>query len=540
MVQALKRAGNMLNAVFNTGEPRKKQVCAEIRSGSDPRLTYYMLLSLSALITTFGLIANSPTVVIGAMLVCPLMMPIFGISLSLVAGDTRLLRSALIAETGGILLVVGASFLVGISPFGFEITREILNNTAPNLLDLIVAALAGFAGCMAIINERISPILPGIAISTSLTPPLAACGLCLAFGALEGCAGAFILFLANFLTILFVAAVTFMATGFFTGRFSDHRGEFARRFGLAAVSMALLTFFLTNAMVRLIEAKTTIAKVKEAMRAELTGLPHLDIREIIIDRSKNGRELNALAVIDAPREPSPLRLQAVEKVLKSQLGKTVNLCVQTRITRNVSASQDKMLRFYRSADGIDEVRRSGKDLRTYNIASQVIRERLEHIPGMRVADIELRHGEGGQVVIYTTVQGSVRPFPDGIRKIEQKIQNLLDNPDIRLVANYMESYEITSGVEISDRSSGGSQTEIIQSIAARQIGKQTALTPLAVKAVFTDNRWVVVAEVVGESVMTGKQADSIQAALRDATGKDITFMAFSKAEAMVRGDGGAP
>lgn len=66
---------------------RFKVVHQEISEGSEPALRFYLLVTISTLIAAFGLISNSTAVVIGAMLVAPLMTPIFGISLALVRGS---------------------------------------------------------------------------------------------------------------------------------------------------------------------------------------------------------------------------------------------------------------------------------------------------------------------------------------------------------------------------------------------------------------------------------------------------------------------
>jgi hypothetical protein len=76
-----------------------------------------LLLVISAGIAAFGLIANSAAVVIGAMLVSPLMTPIFGISLALSRGDLTLLRPALLAEFGGVALIIAFAFLIGDAHF---------------------------------------------------------------------------------------------------------------------------------------------------------------------------------------------------------------------------------------------------------------------------------------------------------------------------------------------------------------------------------------------------------------------------------------
>jgi len=133
--------------LLSVTECRKKTVREDITVGSTPKAAYYLLLGISVLIAGFGLLINSPAVVIGAMLVSPLMTPIFGISLGLVRGDMSLLRNALVAEFGGVLIAIGAAAILGLFPFAQEVTPEMLARTSPTLLDLLVAALAGAAGC---------------------------------------------------------------------------------------------------------------------------------------------------------------------------------------------------------------------------------------------------------------------------------------------------------------------------------------------------------------------------------------------------------
>ena len=72
--------------LFELSRERFEIVHADISDGSEPALRFYILVAVSTLIASFGLILNSTAVVIGAMLVAPLMTPIFGISLALVRG----------------------------------------------------------------------------------------------------------------------------------------------------------------------------------------------------------------------------------------------------------------------------------------------------------------------------------------------------------------------------------------------------------------------------------------------------------------------
>lgn len=159
--------------ILSTTPERFKVVHAEISDGSEPALRFYILVAISTLIASFGLIADSTAVVIGAMLVAPLMTPIFGISLALVRGEPDLLGRAARAEIVGVVAAVSMGFVLGSLIGDIEPTPEMLSRTRPNLFDLLVAVLAGFAGAYALVDEKISPALPGVAIATAIVPPLA-------------------------------------------------------------------------------------------------------------------------------------------------------------------------------------------------------------------------------------------------------------------------------------------------------------------------------------------------------------------------------
>ncbi|MBY0396368.1 MAG: DUF389 domain-containing protein, partial [Thermoleophilia bacterium] len=230
-----------ISGLTSVSPERRAQVLEDTHEGSQPTLIYYVLLGLSELIAGFALMINSDATLIGANVVAPLMTPIFGISLGLMRGELKLLRSALLAEFGGAALGVLLCFGLGLLPFAIEPSASLLAQTHPTLIDLLVAALAGFAGGLAMIDERVSPALPGVAIATALNPPIAAIGLCLAYGAYDGAWGAFILFFANVLAILAVAAVLFLVAGFVTREEIGSVRGLLRRFAAAAIGLVLVT-----------------------------------------------------------------------------------------------------------------------------------------------------------------------------------------------------------------------------------------------------------------------------------------------------------
>lgn len=180
-------------------------------------VNYWAEIILSAGIATFGLVLNSPAVIIGAMLISPLMGPIMATGLALAAGDLYLAMKAVGNLVASILVAILLSgFIVWLLPF-HSATGEILARTNPNLLDLGIALFSGLAGSMAVGRAEGAggvTTLPGVAIAVALMPPLCTIGFGLGSGAntrLMGGAG--LLFLTNLVAIVASAFVVFLLIG---------------------------------------------------------------------------------------------------------------------------------------------------------------------------------------------------------------------------------------------------------------------------------------------------------------------------------------
>lgn len=73
----------------------QESVRENIRKGAELNKAFLLMNVLAATIATYGLLANSPAIIIGAMIVAMLLGPITGVALSLVDGDIRLLMRSL-------------------------------------------------------------------------------------------------------------------------------------------------------------------------------------------------------------------------------------------------------------------------------------------------------------------------------------------------------------------------------------------------------------------------------------------------------------
>ena len=92
----------MRDQVFFEGPERKRRLSR-----------YWLLLLLSAVIATAGVVSDSTATVIGAMIIAPLMTPILGVVLGVVLTDRANLGRCLLLLAAGAAAVVAVSWLLG-------------------------------------------------------------------------------------------------------------------------------------------------------------------------------------------------------------------------------------------------------------------------------------------------------------------------------------------------------------------------------------------------------------------------------------------
>lgn len=180
---------------------------------------FYFFIVLSVLMATLGLIANSPAIVIGSMLLAPILFPILSISLSVIMSDGPLIARSIgtFLKASAAAIFTAATATLIFSPFA-PITEEILLRTEPSLIYVGVAIVAGLAVSYALAQPALSATLPGIAVSVALIPPLATIGIGLANLDVKVATGAFTLYLVNVLGIIFASMLIFALMNLYTKR----------------------------------------------------------------------------------------------------------------------------------------------------------------------------------------------------------------------------------------------------------------------------------------------------------------------------------
>lgn len=331
------------------GAEQRADCVERIKGGAIPDASYYVLIILSTLIASYGLLSNSTATVIGAMIVAPLMGPILGLAMGTVLGETRMFRRSLTAEITGVLLVVLTGILVaqvvGVSQIDFA-ASEIANRTRPTLYDLAIGLAAGLAGAFCLIHPKLQASVAGVAIAVALVPPLSVTGLTLA-GWWSGdlhwrpAFGSFMLFLANFLTIELAAGLLFTAMGFRIQRHDEDKKEFRRAIAIQVVLLIATSVFLYGQLASLVRERIGLAASRKAVRTALLQIPGADLDDLRAELV--GDELNVKAVVGSRTELTPKQVSEmqskVQLALKERLpGLRVNLVARTVSSTYASAS----------------------------------------------------------------------------------------------------------------------------------------------------------------------------------------------------------
>jgi uncharacterized hydrophobic protein (TIGR00271 family) len=204
---------------------------------------FWLLLPLSAVIASAGVISDSTATVIGAMIVAPLMTPILGIVLAVVLTDAKNLRRSVLLVIVGAAAVVGLAWILGFFvpyPVVAATNSQVASRVTPRIIDLVAALATGAVGSVALARSDISDTLPGVAIAISLVPPLAVVGLTLESGAPHQALGALLLFTTNVAAIL-ASGIVVMAL-YRTHQVADHAQTpaFRRRGAIIVVAAFLI------------------------------------------------------------------------------------------------------------------------------------------------------------------------------------------------------------------------------------------------------------------------------------------------------------
>jgi len=523
---------------------RARTVVEEITVGSQTHRRFYLLLITSAMIASFGLAANSSAVIIGAMLVSPLMMPIFGIALGMLLGDLKLLGRAALAEIGGAILAITAAYLAGLVPWtAGEATAEMLARTQPNLIDLLVAVFAGFAGAYALVDERISPALPGVAIATAIVPPLSTCGMCLSLGAWSGAAGALLLFLANLVSILIVALLTFSLTGLVRPTHVASWRGFARRYGAAVAAFAVLSLILTNSLLQIMEWRFVKRSIHETLMTEFAEDHTTDLEEFI-HNSRKGR-IEVLTTVRSPRILKSIRVTEIRDALEDALDVPVDLVVRTILSKDVTPVGSTLHATAPDLDGGFLTDRAVGPEAKEAWAEQIIRQHFDNEPGFELTNVDIGKTARGEGLLVAYVNTIRRLAKSEIVSLEDELRSRFADPALKLFLRVNSAHlEFSKGPVLVEWTSwrDAADSEIVQISEYEQrirsiVSESLKVLPIHVHFKLDDDVNRVLIEVVGPRPVSPEDAVKIQSQLAQEFGTPFEAHLWYRNEFVVNSGG---
>lgn len=322
-------AGDFFPKINQLSEDKRSAVHEEIASGAKLTPSYVAMNVAAALIAGFGLIENSPATIIGAMLIAMLYGPIVGIGLGLAEADLQLLGRSLFAEIVGAAFVLASGLLIGMASRDLVIGSEILGRTSPSMVDLLVALVGGLAGGFTFVSTGLSGVVVGVAIATSLVPPLTTCGILLARHSPSLAGGALLLFLANFAAIALGAMFTFLLAGHRPAAADKAKRVLLPR--LLCLAFGLLLAFHLNGTLRRTSSRSILqSNMRKALEQGIAKIP--GSRLVDISLSQHNAKLLVWAVARTPQPISPEQVLGLNQLANAVAGRDVSLTVRSVIT----------------------------------------------------------------------------------------------------------------------------------------------------------------------------------------------------------------
>ena len=354
------------------------------------------ILAIATIIASIGLNVNSIPVVIGAMLISPLMGPIFGLGLGLGVNDMTLLKSSGKNLLVMVCISLAASFLYFlITPLSLSNPTELLARTNPTIYDVLIALFGGFAGILEQCRKEKGTVFSGVAIATALMPPLCTAGFGLASGNLGYFLGALYLF---FINCLFIMLATYISVKYFRFRQPEYDDQATGRRTKRISSILIILFIVPS-----IWSAVTLIRQNNFEENAIAFVEHSKTysRSIIYDYRIDHTDGSVIELFFTGDPLDEKTKETIRKAAEEYGIKESQLIINDHTYSNdtndielVKGIYDKMDEEIAKRD--EEIRRLKEELRTSKGAeipySQIVREMKNNYPS--IEEVHITHGAG--------------------------------------------------------------------------------------------------------------------------------------------------
>lgn len=285
-----------------------KQVRLNIQADALPTKTYFIMNALSAVIASYGLLANSAAVVIGAMLVAMMLGPISGVALSFIDSRWILFRTAISTLLMGVVMIFAIGVVIGFIHHDMPMTTEILSRTQPTVIDLMIALAGGAAGAFASVSPRLSVAVVGVAVATALVPPLAASGILFAHFQWANSGNAFLLAVTNMVAIQISSSLVLWIAGFRRGSEKELQSnvlEFIKRNIWSLLVLVILAVYLSFNLTQRVRLQLYETSISQIVKNNLNDDNNI-INAVVFDQKEDYTLVRV--VIRGDHEPTQKQL----------------------------------------------------------------------------------------------------------------------------------------------------------------------------------------------------------------------------------------
>lgn len=170
--------------------------------------TYLIMVALSAIVASIGIMRQNVPALIGSMVIAPLLGPNVALSFAATLGDLRLAARALWVNVVGCALALAIALTVGWVSRGYIAAHINELQVVVNATDILLALSAGAAGALAF-TTGVSAVLIGVMVAVALLPPLVNFGMFAGSGHWPQATAAFWLVTVNVISVNLAGIVTF-------------------------------------------------------------------------------------------------------------------------------------------------------------------------------------------------------------------------------------------------------------------------------------------------------------------------------------------
>ncbi|MDT8388135.1 MAG: TIGR00341 family protein [Thiogranum sp.] len=190
----------------------REELYNEIEKGARFSGNHMLLVFLSTIVASIGLLEDNVAVVVGAMVIAPLLGPNIALAFATSLGDRDLVWASLKTNLAGLGMALGIAIIIGavlhVEPHG----QEILTRTGIGPAGVVLALASGAAAVISL-TTGVSTALVGVMVAVALLPPTATLGLMLGSMHWGHAAGAGLLLAINIVCVNLAAKLVFLYRG---------------------------------------------------------------------------------------------------------------------------------------------------------------------------------------------------------------------------------------------------------------------------------------------------------------------------------------